>query len=244
MIEVVRTMDKFIQEGKILYWGTSEWTNKQITECLLICQFHNLICPIVEQSQYNMFHRDKVEKEMLNFLSYPHHNPTTMILSDHDIYSQMINNPIYKIGFGIGLVVWSPLGSGILTGKYNPTPNHKDKVTVPAGSRLSRDDNVVTKRMKDWLLTNDGLLKIDKVKQLSSIAKDLGATMAQLAIAWCLLNPNVSSVIMGATNPGQIEENCKAIQIYKKLMADKEARIKVERILGNGVQQDIVFRNT
>ena len=152
--ETARAMDDLIRQGKILYWGTSEWTDEQIQEALDTCDDLGLYRPIVEQPQYNLLHRQRVEE-------------TIIPLAEEE---------------GIGLVVWSPLASGLLTGKYDDA--------APEDSRLAQ---------KDWLAQN--LLKDDlreAVRQLKPVADDLGVTRAQLAIAWTLHQPAVASAITGA----------------------------------------------
>lgn len=167
--ETARAMDDLIRQGKILYWGTSEWTDAQIQEALDVCDDYGLYRPIVEQPQYNLLHRQRVEE-------------TIVPLAEEE---------------GIGLVVWSPLASGLLTGKY-------DDVT-PEDSRLAQ---------KDWLAQN--LLKDElrqAVRELKPIADDLGVTRAQLAIAWVLHQPAVASAITGATKISQLEETLKAVEV-------------------------------
>jgi len=167
--ETVRAMDDLVHQGKILYWGTSEWTGAQIQEVLNLCEQHNLYKPQVEQPQYNMLVRNKVENDVL---------PVTQ-------------------SNGIGLVVWSPMASGLLTGKYDEA--------LPDDSRLAR---------LDWL--RDALYKaetIAAIRKLKPIADDLGATRAQLAIAWTLRQPGVSSAITGATKVAQLEDTLRAIDL-------------------------------
>lgn len=167
--ETARAMDDLIRQGKILYWGTSEWTDEQIQEALDTCDDLGLYRPIVEQPQYNLLHRQRVEE-------------TIIPLAEEE---------------GIGLVVWSPLASGLLTGKYDDA--------APEDSRLAQ---------KDWLAQN--LLKDDlreAVRQLKPVADDLGVTRAQLAIAWTLHQPAVASAITGATKVSQLKETLKAVEI-------------------------------
>ncbi len=167
--ETVRAMDDLVHQGRILYWGTSEWTGAQIQEVLNLCEQHNLYKPQVEQPQYNMLVRNKVENDVL---------PVTQ-------------------SNGIGLVVWSPMASGLLTGKYDEA--------LPDDSRLAR---------LDWL--RDALYKaetIAAIRKLKPIADDLGATRAQLAIAWTLRQPGVSSAITGATKVAQLEDTLRAIDL-------------------------------
>lgn len=160
----------------------------------------------MEQPQYNMFHRDRVEKEYL---------------------------PLYKT-FGMGATTWSPLASGLLSGKYNDG--------VPPDSRLAIEDNAVMKRLRESLESEDGRVKIQKVAQLGHIAQQLGCTTAQLCLAWCLKNPNLSSVITGASRPSQIEENVKALQVVPLLT--EEVMEAIEGVLQNRPVLDYNFRSS
>lgn len=190
--ETVWSMHQLILSGKILYWGTSEWSAQEIMEAHMVAQRYNLIGPVVEQPQYNMLVRDKVEVE----------------------YSQ-----IYKT-VGLGTTIWSPLASGYLTGKYlNQSP---------ADARLNREE-------LGWL--SERLLQethAEKVKNLIALASDLGVSMPQLGVAWCLKNPDVSTVILGATMPEQLQETLTAPSILPLLTADVMERI--ENILQNKPQ--------
>ncbi len=190
--ETVWSMHQLILSGKILYWGTSEWSAQEIMEAHMVAQRYNLIGPVVEQPQYNMLVRDKVEVE----------------------YSQ-----IYKT-VGLGTTIWSPLASGYLTGKYlNQSP---------ADARLNREE-------LGWL--SERLLQethAEKVKNLMALASDLGVSMPQLGVAWCLKNPDVSTVILGATKPEQLQETLTAPCILPLLTADVMERI--ENILQNKPQ--------
>lgn len=190
--ETVWSMHQLILSGKILYWGTSEWSAQEIMEAHMVAQRYNLIGPVVEQPQYNMLVRDKVEVE----------------------YSQ-----IYKT-VGLGTTIWSPLASGYLTGKYlNQSP---------ANARLNREE-------LGWL--SERLLQAthaEKVKNLMALASDLGVSMPQLGVAWCLKNPDVSTVILGATKPEQLQETLTAPSILPLLTADVMERI--ENILQNKPQ--------
>ena len=190
--ETVWSMHQLILSGKILYWGTSEWSAQEIMEAHMVAQRYNLIGPVVEQPQYNMLVRDKVEVE----------------------YSQ-----IYKT-VGLGTTIWSPLASGYLTGKYlNQSP---------ADARLNREE-------LGWL--SERLLQethAEKVKNLMALASDLGVSMPQLGVAWCLKNPDVSTVILGATKPEQLQETLTAPSILPLLTADVMERI--ENILQNKPQ--------
>jgi voltage-dependent potassium channel beta subunit len=187
--EVVWTMHNLIQQGKILYWGTSEWSAQEIMEAHVAAQRYNLIGPTMEQPQYNMLCRDKVEVE----------------------YSQ-----IYKT-VGLGTTIWSPLASGVLTGKYNDG--------FPTDTRLGIEG---MDWLKDRTLTTDN---IEKAKKLAAFAKELGLSLPVLAIAWCLRNENVSTVILGASKTNQLLENFKALEAKQKLTA--EVMEKIELILGN-----------
>jgi len=192
--ETVRAMDDLIHDGKILYWGTSEWTAADIMRAHGLAREHGLTPPQMEQPQYNMLHRDRVEKEYLSLY--------------HEI--------------GLGTTIWSPLASGLLSGKYNKG--------VPPGSRATLEgyewlkDNVVTPQ------------NIAKAKQLEPLTKEVGCTMAQLALAWCLKNPNVSTVITGASRPEQVNENMKAAEVAGKI--DSSLMEKIDSILGNKPRPD------
>ncbi|MBN2471250.1 MAG: aldo/keto reductase [Anaerolineae bacterium] len=176
--ETARAMDDLIHQGKILYWGTSEWTGAQIREALDVCERYNLYRPQVEQPQYNLFAREKVEQDVM---------------------------PVASTN-GMGLVVWSPLASGVLTGKYDDG--------IPEDSRLAK---------LDWLRSRLDDDSISRVKALKAVADKLGATRAELALAWTLRKPEISSAITGATKISQLESNLKALDI--KLDADVLAEI-------------------
>lgn len=184
--ETVRAMSDLVQQGKVLYWGVSEWRAAQITNAYRVAEKWGLYAPQVEQPQYNMFHRHRVENELAPNVD----------------------------DLGYGLVVWSPLASGILTGKYNDG--------IPADSRLNSET---------WLQKYVTPDKVEKVRQLSLVAADLGYSMAQLALAWLLRVPQVSSVITGASRPEQVHENMKALEIIPKLTPEVLERI--EEILKN-----------
>ena len=187
--ETVRAMDLVVRRGQAFYWGTSEWGLDEILKAIQIARELHLTPPVMEQPQYNMFHRDRFELE----------------------YAQLFEEQ------GFGTTIWSPLSSGLLSGKYNDG--------VPPGSRLARPDYA-------WL-KEDVLqpARIDKVKRLAPIARELGCTVAQLAITWCLCNPNVSTVITGATRPEQVAENLAAAKVKEQLSPELLARI--ERVLDN-----------
>jgi voltage-dependent potassium channel beta subunit len=205
MEEIVRAFNHVIDQGKAFYWGTSEWSAEQISEAHGIAQRLGLVGPVVEQPQYNMFWRERVEKEYA---------------------------PLYA-KYGLGTTVWSPLASGVLTGKYNQG--------VPEGSRLSIQNNNIIKRMREGLDTPEGREKLAKVELLSEIASRLGCTCAQLALAWCAKNPNVSSVITGASRPEQVIENVNALKVIPLLTP--EIMQEIDKILGNRPTPEPIFRN-
>ncbi|MFN2215063.1 MAG: potassium channel beta subunit family protein [Anaerolineales bacterium] len=199
--ETVRAMTFLIDQGKAFYWGTSEWSAERIMEAYAVARKEHLIPPLMEQPEYNMFDRQKVEGD------YAH---------------------LYK-EIGLGTTIWSPLDSGILTGKYNQG--------IPEDSRLNLEGY-------DWLREGyespEGKEKIEKVGRLMPVAEQLGCTMAQLALAWCLVNPNVSTVITGASRPEQVEENMSALEVVPKLTS--EVLEKIEVILDNKPKPEADFR--
>jgi len=174
MEEIVRTMNLLIQQGKVLYWGTSEWTAEQILEAHAVADKYGLIGPSVEQPQYNLFERQKME----------------------------VDFPKIFRGVGMGATTWSPLASGLLTGKYNNG--------IPAGSRLSLENY---SWLKDRMIDEE---KILKVRKLEKIAKEMDTSLATLSIAWCISNPDVTSAILGATKEKQLTDNLGAIEVYHK----------------------------
>ncbi len=192
--ETVRAIDDLVHQGKVLYWGTSEWTAADIMRAYGIAMEHDLVPPTMEQPQYNMLHRDRVEKEYV---------------------------PLYR-EIGLGTTIWSPLASGLLSGKYNER--------IPPGSRATLKGY---EWLREYIITPQN---VDKVKKLQPAAADLGCTMAQLALAWCLRNPNVSTVITGASKREQVEENMKAVEVVPKLT--NEIMERIESILGNKPQPD------
>jgi voltage-dependent potassium channel beta subunit len=185
--ETVWAMNHLIQQGKVLYWGTSEWSGVEIMEAYRIAEKYKLIGPTMEQPQYSLFERHKVEVEF---------------------------SEIYK-NVGLGTTIWSPLASGLLTGKYNDG--------VPKQSRFALDGF-------DWLsgrwLVDE---KIKKVIKLTEYAKKLNTTPSILSIAWCIKNPNVSTAILGATKKQQLTENLKSLDLLP-LLTD-EVMEKVESIM-------------
>jgi voltage-dependent potassium channel beta subunit len=187
--ETVWTMHQLIMQGKILYWGTSEWSAQEIMEAHMFAKQNHLIGPIVEQPEYNMFVRNKVEVE----------------------FSQ-----IYK-SIGLGTTIWSPLASGILSGKYNDQ--------FPDGTRLGMDG---LEWLKERNLTQE---RITAVLALGHLAKELGLSLPVMSLAWCLKNPNVSTVILGASKLHQLQENMQALGAQELLTPDVMQRI--EDILQN-----------
>lgn len=191
--ETVRAMNTLIEQGKVLYWGTSEWNAQQITEAHLYARQNNLIGPLMEQPQYNMFHRERFEVDYA---------------------------PLYK-NFGLGTTIWSPLASGLLSGKYNNG--------MPEDTRLNLKG---MDWIKDIWITDE---YIAKVGNLAALAAELGTTMPCLALAWCAKNPNVSTVILGASKVSQLTENLKALDVLPLLTTDVMEHI--ETILGNKPKQ-------
>ena len=188
--ETVWAMNTLIQQGKILYWGTSEWSNEEIMQAFLFASKNNLIGPSMEQPQYNMFERTKLEKDFL------------LLFRD----------------FGLGTTIWSPLASGLLSGKYNNQ--------MPTDNRLHIEG-------MDWLKerTLGDHSKIEKTKELSKLANELGTSLPKLSIAWCIKNPNVSTAILGATKISQLEETLQALEVVK--LITPEVTEKIEGILQN-----------
>ena len=187
--ETVRAMDDLVHQGLILYWGTSEWAASDIMRAHAIATELNLTPPQMEQPEYNMLHRERVEKEYL---------------------------PLYR-DVGLGTTTWSPLASGLLSGKYNSG--------IPPGSRGSMENYGW---MRDEILTP---ANIAKVKALEPLAKEMACTMAQLALAWARKNQNVSTVITGATSPDQVEENMQSLEFVSGLTGD--VMVRIDGILNN-----------
>jgi len=190
--ETVWAMNLVIQQGKALYWGTSEWSAERIMEAYGIARREHLIPPLMEQPEYNMFTRHRVERE----------------------YARLYRE------IGLGTTIWSPLASGLLTGKYNQG--------MPSGTRA-------TLKGYEWLResfeSDESQQNLKKVERLMPLSAGLGCTMAQLALAWCLKNPNVSTAITGASRAEQVHENMRALEIVPLLTPDVMEQI--EGILGN-----------
>jgi voltage-dependent potassium channel beta subunit len=181
--ETVRAMSDIISMGKANYWGTSEWSAHEIATAWHIADRDHLHKPVTEQPQYNLFHRERVEQEYAR------------------LYDEL----------GLGTTIWSPLASGLLTGKYNDG--------IPKDSRA-------TLKGYEWLAERIvDPARIATVKRLAPIAAELGCTLAQMSLAWCLKNPHVSTVITGASRPAQVVENMKALDVVGKLAPEVMARI-------------------
>ena len=190
--ETVWAMSDMITRGKALYWGTSEWSADEIRAAYDIAERHHLHKPVVEQPQYNLFHRTRVEEE----------------------YARLYED------IGLGLTTWSPLASGLLTGKY--------RSGIPKGSRAE---------LPNYAFLREGLTDQAKnavVAELEGVAKQLGCSLAQLAIAWTLTNPNVSSVITGASQVAQLQENMKAAAVKDKITG--EVKEKIEAVVGDNYE--------
>jgi aryl-alcohol dehydrogenase-like predicted oxidoreductase len=182
----VRAMTELIQRGHILYWGTSEWSAQEIMEAYSAARQYDLIPPTMEQPEYHLFHRRRVEQEY-----------------DH----------LYDV-VGLGTTIWSPLASGFLSGKYNKGVPQDSRVNLPGYEWL-----------RERLLSDEGQQQLAAVRELAEIAEELGTTLPRMAIAWCLKNPNVSTVITGASRPEQIVENMQAADVVPQLTDDVIARI-------------------
>ena len=176
-------MHDIIASGKALYWGTSEWSAAEITAAWQVAERHHLHKPAMEQPQYNLFHRDRVERE----------------------YARLYED------IGLGTTTWSPLASGLLTGKYNDGVPPESRATVKGYEWLAE-------RILDPA-------KLRQVRALAPVARDLGCTLAQMALAWCVRNPHVSTVITGASRASQVVENMKALDVVGRLTPDVLSRI-------------------
>jgi voltage-dependent potassium channel beta subunit len=192
MEEIVRAMSDLIRLGKVFYWGTSEWSAQQIMEAYGIARQYNLIPPTMEQPEYNMFHRNRFEVE----------------------YARLYE------AIGLGTTIWSPLASGILTGKYSGG--------IPDNSRMKLPGH---EWLRKHLESEKGQNMVAKTKELFPIVEELGVTMPKLALAWCLKNPNVSTVILGATRQEQLIENLGALEVVE-LLSD-EVMDRIDAILDN-----------
>ncbi len=198
--ETVRAMHDLISQGKILYWGTSEWDSRQLTEAYGVAALHHLTPPTMEQPQYNLFERTRLERDYL---------------------------PLFE-NHGLGTTIWSPLASGLLTGKYRDG--------IPKGSRL---DLPHLGWLKERFAGNRGRTMIDTANNLESLAGEAGLTLVQLALLWCLQNPRVSSVILGASRISQLQENLDALEQRSKLTAGVMEQI--ENIVDNKPELPSLF---
>jgi voltage-dependent potassium channel beta subunit len=190
--ETVWSMNLIIQQGKAFYWGTSQWSAAEIMQAHAVARREHLIPPLMEQPEYNMFNRERVEREY------------------YRLYRDV----------GLGTTIWSPLDSGLLTGKYNQG--------IPEGTRA-------TLKGYEWLRryfeSAEAQARIEKVRQMTQIAEELGCSMAQMALAWCLKNPHVSTVITGASRRQQVEDNMRALDVVRQL--SPEVMERIEAILQN-----------
>lgn len=187
--ETVWAMHHLIQQGKVLYWGTSEWSAQEIMEAHMFAKQNHLIGPVVEQPEYNLFARHKVEVEF---------------------------DQLYKT-VGLGTTIWSPLASGVLTGKYNSDLPRDTRLTME-GLEWLREKNITPE-------------KLAITRKLEKLARELGISLAQMSIAWCLKNPNVSTVILGASKEGQLQENLASLDHVGLLTP--EIMEHIERIVDN-----------
>ena len=185
--ETLRAMHTLVMQGKICYWGTSEWSANELKDAYELSDILNLTPPTMEQPEYNLFHREKVEND----------------------YKDLFKNN------GLGSTIWSPLSSGILTGKY--------KNGIP---KRSRPNLAGYEWLKDRFGSNEYQLRIEKAKMLEDVAKDAGMPLTNLALGWCLQNPNVSTVILGASNVGQLKENLKTMDHVASFSDDLMTRIE------------------
>lgn len=190
--EIVRTMSELINQGKVLYWGTSEWPAQLIMEAYSLARQYNLHPPTMEQPEYNMFHRERVEIEY---------------------------GPLYEF-VGLGTTIWSPLYFGVLTGKYNDGTPADSRAMLPGYEWL-----------REIIEGEEGRQRIEKVRQLQTIAEGLNTSTTHLALAWCLKNPHVSTVITGASRVEQVHDNLQALELIPQLTEDVMATI--EDVLGN-----------
>lgn len=190
--ETVRAMHNLITQGKVLYWGTSEWSSQQLTEAYAVARAHDLTPPTMEQPQYNMFVRQKVEADYL---------------------------PLYDL-MGLGTTIWSPLASGMLTGKYNKGIPNDARVNLPGYEWLKKDFE-----------SEEGKSRLTKVQELAKLADEIGISITHLALLWCLRTPHVSTVILGASRLSQLDDNLAALKHKDKLTPDVIE--KIEAILGN-----------
>ena len=177
LVETVAAMDLLVRQGKVLYWGTSEWPESLIREAARIARSNHLAAPVVEQPQYNLLHRERVELEYA------------------PLYSEL----------GLGTTIWSPLASGLLTGKYTDGIHREGRLALPDAGWLQR-----------LVVGNSEERRLQRAQRFVQVAAQLGEKPAPLAIAWCLRNPHVCSVILGASGTGQLQENLAALELAGK----------------------------
>ncbi|MBY5803185.1 potassium channel beta subunit family protein [Rhizobium ruizarguesonis] len=190
--ETVRAMHDLVAQGKVLYWGTSEWSAQQLTEAYAVARDLRITPPTMEQPQYNIFERQKVESDYL---------------------------PLYDL-MGLGTTIWSPLASGVLTGKYNNG--------VPADSRMNLPGY---EWLKEKWSSDAGRAQLRQVGELAKLADEIGMSITHLALLWCLANRNVSTVILGASRASQLQDNLAALSHRQKMTSDVLERI--DTIVGN-----------
>lgn len=190
--ETVRAMHDLVTQGKVLYWGTSEWSAQQLTEAYAVARDLRITPPTMEQPQYNVFERQKVEADYL---------------------------PLYDL-IGLGTTIWSPLASGVLTGKYNDGMPNDSRMNLPGYEWL-----------KEKWTSDAGRAQLAQVAKLADLAKEIGISITHLALLWCLSNRNVSTVILGASRMSQLEDNLSALAHKDKLTPDVLDR--VDAIVGN-----------
>ncbi|EJT05801.1 aldo/keto reductase [Rhizobium sp. CCGE 510] len=190
--ETVRAMHDLVAQGKVLYWGTSEWSAQQLTEAYAVARDLRITPPTMEQPQYNIFERQKVESDYL---------------------------PLYDL-IGLGTTIWSPLASGVLTGKYNNG--------VPADSRMNLPGY---EWLKEKWSSDAGRAQLKQVGELAKLADEIGISITHLALLWCLANRNVSTVILGASRASQLQDNLAALSHRQKMTP--EVRDRIDAIVGN-----------
>lgn len=190
--ETVRAMHNLVTQGKVLYWGTSEWSAQQLTEAYAVARQYGLTPPTMEQPQYNIFERQKIESDYL---------------------------PLYDL-IGLGTTIWSPLASGILTGKYNKGTPNDSRLNLPGYEWL-----------KEKWSSETGRAQLAQVAELTALADEIGISTTHLALNWCLANRHVSTVILGASRLSQLKDNLAALEHKGKLTAEVMARI--DEIVGN-----------
>lgn len=203
MEEVVRSFNFLLDQGKAFYWGTSEWSASEIAEAWRVADKLGLVGPVVEQPQYNLLARERVEKEY-RWLYEAH---------------------------GLGLTIFSPLKGGVLTGKYN------DAKAPPPGTRLADSEDGYIKGLRKTVGDETWNRQLEQTAALKPVAEELGISTAALSLAWILKNPNISSMITGASRPEQVQENVRALALVDKLT--DEVMEKIEKALGNRPVEEV-----